>query len=220
MKKAVLFDFDNTLANRERSAYLCYKDVITQSVDTKDPVEIEAIVQDAVLYDQAGDVPKQYVIDKLEQKYPFKVVMDDFQTYWNERFYTYTILFEDTLETLETLKKKGIKIGIVTNGDAKGQRHKLEYSKVIDYVDCVVVSREVGLSKPDPAIFELAMQQLQVKPEECLFVGDLYGRDILGAYRAKIQPLWMCRYHEVYQETDIPLIHQIKEVLDYLEEEQ
>jgi len=84
-------------------------------------------------------------------------------------------------KVLETLTRMGLKLGIISNIQSRGQvpddlnRH---------YFDPVVLSSEYGRRKPDPAIFQHAAGLLNASPSACVHIGDRISRDILGAKRA------------------------------------
>ena len=88
-------------------------------------------------------------------------------------------------EMLEGLKGMGLKLGIISNTAALYQVFDIlkEYG-IRDYFQDVTLSSVTGVRKPDPIIFEVAMRQLQSKPEECVYVGDTVSRDIIGSKRA------------------------------------
>jgi putative hydrolase of the HAD superfamily len=87
-------------------------------------------------------------------------------------------LYDDALPTLENLRRRGIKIGLVTNGqrdlDEFVVHHRLE-------VDAAVGSKAHGRIKPHPSIFVAALRALDVEPKEAAMVGDSYEDDIEGA---------------------------------------
>ena len=83
------------------------------------------------------------------------------------------------------------KLGLVTNGPSRTQRPKIEQFRLIDYLDLLIVSEEVGVAKPDPAIFAIALERLGVAPSEALFVGDLPEFDLRGAAAAGMPFIWM-----------------------------
>lgn len=88
-------------------------------------------------------------------------------------------------QMLEGLKGMGLKLGIVSNTAALYQVfHTLTEYGIRDYFRDVTLSSVTGIRKPDPAIFQVALLQLQSKPEECVYVGDTVSRDIIGAKRA------------------------------------
>lgn len=99
------------------------------------------------------------------------------------REHLWTWVEEGTDDALEALAGAGHRLGVISNADGRvegvleavGLRHHFEF---------VVDSEVVGVEKPDPAIFQEACRRLELSPEECLYVGDLYPVDYLGARRA------------------------------------
>jgi putative hydrolase of the HAD superfamily len=87
-------------------------------------------------------------------------------------------LYEDALPTLDVLRRHGLSIGLVTNGQRDLEEfvahHRLE-------VDAAVGSKAHGKIKPDPSIFLAALRTLGVAPEQAAMVGDSYEDDIEGA---------------------------------------
>jgi HAD superfamily hydrolase (TIGR01509 family) len=100
------------------------------------------------------------------------------------------VLFDDAVQTLEALRPR-FKLGLVTNGPSRTQRPKIEQFQLIDYFDLLIVSEEVGVAKPDPAIFAIALERLGVAPSEALFVGDSPEFDLRGAAAAGMPFIWM-----------------------------
>jgi len=86
---------------------------------------------------------------------------------------------------LEEIKNMGLKIGMISNVNSRGQvpTNLTEY-KLKEYFDPVVLSSEYGRRKPDPAIFHYAARLAMVPTSQCVFVGDRITRDVLGARRA------------------------------------
>jgi putative hydrolase of the HAD superfamily len=85
---------------------------------------------------------------------------------------------------LESLRGRGLRLAVVANTwpePARLVRRELEELGVAERVDAIVLSGEVGARKPDPAIFERALDELGVDPLETLFVGDRLVDDIGGA---------------------------------------
>jgi haloacid dehalogenase superfamily, subfamily IA, variant 3 with third motif having DD or ED/haloacid dehalogenase superfamily, subfamily IA, variant 1 with third motif having Dx(3-4)D or Dx(3-4)E len=86
--------------------------------------------------------------------------------------------------------KRHARIGIVSNNVLDEQQDKLQVCALDRFVDELVVSGEVGVSKPDPTIFRVAMDRLRVRPEETVMVGDSWRADIEGARAVRIRPIW------------------------------
>jgi FMN phosphatase YigB (HAD superfamily) len=82
------------------------------------------------------------------------------------------------------------KIGIVSNNVLDEQQEKLLVCGLGQFVDELVVSGEVGVSKPDSLIFHTALNRLRVTPNETVMVGDSWIADIEGARAAGIRAIW------------------------------
>jgi putative hydrolase of the HAD superfamily len=97
------------------------------------------------------------------------------------------------LPLLAALKQKGLRTAIVTNNVSDEQRLKLEFCGLAGYVDELVTSEDVGAQKPDPRIFEVALDRVGVTAGEAVMVGDAWGTDIEGARAARIRAIWLNR---------------------------
>ena len=97
--------------------------------------------------------------------------------------------FDDVLPALGALAaaRPGLPLGIVTNGEGEPQRAKLAAIGLADRFSVVVASAEVGIAKPDAAIFALACDQLGVAPHETAHVGDRLDLDAQGAAAAGLR---------------------------------
>lgn len=96
-------------------------------------------------------------------------------------------------ELLERLKGK-VKLGIVSNNYGTEQEAKINSCGFNGYFDAIVTSVEVGVTKPSPGIFFMALDKLGCIPEEAVMIGDLWDSDIIGARNAGIRPIWFNRY--------------------------
>ena len=104
------------------------------------------------------------------------------------------VLFEDTLQTLATLQKRGFLLNIVSNRGYGGQPFRVGMQEIglQEYFDPqkIAISIDLGSNKPDPYIFQYALDALNVKPEEAVMVGDSLGADVIGAKRLGIFAVW------------------------------
>jgi putative hydrolase of the HAD superfamily len=92
-------------------------------------------------------------------------------------------IFDDVLPTLEELSGRHLRLGIISNWDAR-LRPLLAALDLASRFDAIVVSCEAGYAKPAPQIFELAAQQLNLAVGEILHVGDSLQADVQGATSA------------------------------------
>jgi putative hydrolase of the HAD superfamily len=104
-------------------------------------------------------------------------------------------LAASTHALLESLRNRGLKLALVSNTASPDWllRPVLERQGLVERVDAIVLSSEVGKRKPHPAIFESALAELDVRADEALFVGDRLDADVGGASRVgmhTVQALW------------------------------
>jgi putative hydrolase of the HAD superfamily len=97
---------------------------------------------------------------------------------------------DGAIPVVKKLSRK-FKIGAVSNGLADVQYRKLEAMGLYDLFSCIVLSEVISIRKPDPAIFHKAASLMHVKLEECLYVGDSYVNDVIGAKNAGMQACWL-----------------------------
>jgi putative hydrolase of the HAD superfamily len=105
------------------------------------------------------------------------------------------ILAAHTHPLLESLRELGLRLGLVSNAFDPGWllHRDLEQMGIAQRLDFSVFSSEVGMRKPHPAIFERALEALQVEAERSLFVGDRLYEDVRGAAEVgmmTVQALW------------------------------
>ena len=98
---------------------------------------------------------------------------------------------EDAIEVLRRLRARGLRLGLITNGNSTFQRRKLQRYDMERYFDVVLIEQEWGIGKPDPSIFEQALRALRVSAGETWMVGDNFEADIVGAHRAGIAGVWV-----------------------------
>ncbi len=130
------------------------------------------------------------------------------------------IVYPDVMPVLQALRDK-YKLGLVTNGTPDLQREKLRGSKLGVFFDVVIISGEVGIGKPDPRVFNLVCERLDVGSETAVVVGNSLGRDISGAQRAGIRAVWLNRDNRerngsVKPDYEIESLNELCEYLSYL----
>lgn len=103
-------------------------------------------------------------------------------------------LFADALPTLAELRRRGFLLGIVTNRLWGGEPFYEDLATIglLDYFEIkhIAISGDLGIRKPNPRIFEHALDLLQVAPEETAMIGDSLSADILGAQPLGITSIW------------------------------
>jgi 2-haloalkanoic acid dehalogenase type II len=127
-------------------------------------------------------------------------------------------LRERVPETLTEIRRRGLRLGIVSNIDQDQLEHLSELAGLERYFDWLLSSEEAGSCKPDSRIFAEALRRAECRPEEALFVGDSLSQDIVGANRAGLRSvlLWHRPDREPPADREKPhhVIRGIPEVLD------
>lgn len=119
---------------------------------------------------------------------------------------SYYSLAASTHALLEALRNRGLRLALVSNTASPDWllRPVLERQGLVERVDAIVLSSEVGKRKPHPVMFERALAELEVRSEEALFVGDRLDADVFGASRVgmqTVQAVWF-RADDVQIETE------------------
>jgi HAD superfamily hydrolase (TIGR01549 family) len=110
---------------------------------------------------------------------------------YNEYRKRYFSVFPGAVETLRTLRERGCKLGILTNGFSETHREKIALLQIGDLFDAIFIADEVGMLKPDPLLFAHACRELGSSPMHGAMVGDRYDRDIRGALDAGMFAIWL-----------------------------
>ena len=134
--------------------------------------------------------------------------------------------FPETRETLEELNARGVPCAVLSNWDFKLSEH-LQEADLRRYFKFVVSSAEVGAAKPAPQTFARASQKAreysrELRAEDCLYVGDDYENDVIGARDFGMKPLFVVRENRVAslsqnaKNDTAPKLSSLLQVLDFL----
>lgn len=129
-------------------------------------------------------------------------------------------VFDDTYEVLDQLKGK-YKLLLLTNGSPDLQNTKLRMTpELVPYFENIIISGDFGKGKPDPSIFEHALELSGLDRDEVLMVGDNLMTDILGANRTGIKSVWLNREGKEGSDEVLPTyeIRNLKELIMILEQ--
>ena len=115
-----------------------------------------------------------------------------------------------TLEALERLKSRGLKLAVVSNAEGQVEGDAKDFG-LASFFDTIVDSHVVGVAKPDPRIFHIALKRLGVSPHQARFAGDIYSIDMVGARAAGIEAA-LIDQHDRYHWVDHRKIHHVGEL--------
>jgi HAD superfamily hydrolase (TIGR01549 family)/HAD superfamily hydrolase (TIGR01509 family) len=111
-------------------------------------------------------------------------IAEELSLYFEKYFYQREMRVE-VPSVLSAIQKMGMKIGLISNVNSKGQvPTSLDQYQIKHFFNPIVLSSEYGRRKPDPAIFHYAASLANVPTSECVYIGDRIARDIVGATRA------------------------------------
>ena len=110
--------------------------------------------------------------------------------------------YPEAEEILKYLKSLGYKLGVIAN-QSHGTAERLEQWNLLQYIDVVAASAELGIAKPDPAIFYKAMELAGCTAEEAVMVGDRLDNDIVPAKKLGMRAIWVKQGFNVYQNVEV-----------------
>lgn len=195
--KAMLFDLDDTLLNRDNAVekmFLIILEKCYEHVKLSERIKMQKKFQE---YDNSsyGNNDKIKVLESFFDEFPpqYRLPRNDIQDFWNYHFPNCFSINQETINIINTIKMH-VKVAIITNGSTQRQKAKIINTQLNCYFEIIIISEEAGLSKPDKRIFELALKKLNVEPEDALFVGDDLEKDIGGCQNTGIKGIWFNPY--------------------------
>lgn len=221
----VFFDLDHTLWDFEKNSALTFKKILSENaipVDLPDFLEVYIPANLAFwkLYREEKITKKELRYQRLKSVFD-KLglsVKDDMIHKLSEEYILYlsshSHLFPNAVEILDYLKPK-YNLHIITNGFEEIQDKKLRNSNIENYFEYVINSEMAGVKKPNPIIFELALQKAGVSSRKSLMIGDSLEADILGAQKSGLHTLHFNAHNEPFHEY-CPIINNLGEIKSFL----
>ncbi len=196
MIKAVIFDFDHTLYDRDASyakMFAPFKADMAEFINHD--LSDEELLRRMKQADKDGaypvgwpDVYKEKVAHDVFKKIPtYEEYMKVIRTH-QPRTIT---LWNDTLSTLTTLRERGYKIGMLTNGGVNSQMDKLNNTPLAPYFDTIIISGSLPEGKPHASAYHTICREMGVAPEEAVYVGDHPINDVEGSKKAGLTAIWI-----------------------------
>ena len=233
MIKAIFFDWFNTLARYEPPREKLHSQALKEFGIEKSPEEIlpGLLEADSYFFEENANSPvrkrdpekqaevwnryQQIVLEgvgiKTDQEMLDKVMKKAGELVKETRW----TLFDDALPTLKELKRQNFIIGLLSNFD-KDMAPLFHELSLEPYLDFAVTSKETGADKPNPLIFQIALQRAKVEASEAVHVGDQYKIDVVGARGVGITPILIDRYNFHPEINDCPRIRNLSELVNYL----
>jgi len=108
---------------------------------------------------------------------------------WN---FTTVDLYQDAIACIDAIKATGAKIGLVAN-QPLASIDSLKRDGIFEKIDFVGISAKVGLEKPDPAFFQLALKELGTDANDAIHIGNRFDTDVLPAKNLGMRTVWVLR---------------------------
>ncbi|WP_412561527.1 YjjG family noncanonical pyrimidine nucleotidase [Winogradskyella sp. MIT101101] len=189
--KHVFFDLDHTLWDFDKNSGLTFQKIFElNNINAKlddflgvyEPINLkywklyreERVSKTDLRYGRLKEA-----FDALSIKIEDNVI-NNLSVAYIDHLTTFNHLFEGTFEILDYLKDK-YELHIITNGFEEAQERKMKSSNIRDYFTTITNSEMVGVKKPNPKIFNFAIDIANAKVEESIMVGDSLEADIEGA---------------------------------------
>lgn len=173
-------------------------------------IEIERLVR---LGGRVGEAWRDYfhlILGRVAVAGEHHVAIIDSLWEAHQRVGLWTVAVPGGPEAVAELKRRGLRVGVVSNAEGRVERD-LSSAGYAGLFDVVVDSHLVGVEKPDPAIFRIALERLGADAATAVFAGDLPAVDLAGARAAGIAPVLVDPY-DSYPEAGAPSIGSIAEL--------
>lgn len=182
----LLLDLDNTLVDREQAFARWAEELVAQAGGG--PADLAWLLR----ADADGLTPRRELAARIAERLLPDVARDDLEERLMMEHIEHVACSPAVLAHLRRLRGQGVRLTVLTNGTGRQQRAKLERTGLAALLDAVVISEEVGASKPDPAIFAAALAQAPSAPDTWM-IGDHPEADIRGGAAAGLRTGWVSR---------------------------
>lgn len=189
----VLFDLDDTLNDRSASWKVFAQVLLREFRNRIRTIDVDAIHQIILKADRGGYRPKEELFGELREQLLWIECPSatELEAFWRKRFAGCMVERAGASGLLQELRGAGLRLGIVTNGRTEMQNAKVESLGLKSLMDVVVISETVGVKKPHPQIFDLALRQLSRESDAVLFVGDNPVLDVAGPAGVGMCTAWL-----------------------------
>ena len=216
MIKAVLFDLDGTLLNRDESVKRFIDDQYDRLNNCLGHIQREEYMTRFIELEKHGYVWKDKVYSQLVEEFKItEVSWEGLLADYISSFKNHCVPFPNLIPMLEELKRTGYKIGMITNGYGQFQMDNVQALGIENYFDTILISEWEGIKKPDAQIFKRALMQLNVTAMQAVFIGDHPVNDILASRNAGMTGIWKRDLH--WDENTELVVDDLKELPSIIE---
>lgn len=222
----VFFDLDHTLWDFEKNSALTFAKILK---DNHVPVDYSRFVENYVpINHEYWELFREEKITKEELRYGrlqktfeslevsieqslIEILSEEYLTVLPKNNH----LFEGAFEILEYLQSK-YNLHIITNGFQEVQNHKIKNSNLTPFFKTITNSESAGVKKPNPGIFEFALQQANTTKEQSVMIGDCINADVKGALNFGMDAILFSQNNTLTIDENIKKIHHLLDLKSYL----
>lgn len=219
MIKAVIFDLDGTLLNRDASVKAFIESQYQRLYKWVNHIPKDKYITRFIELDNRGHVWKDKVYQQLVVEFKITgLTWEDLLQDYVSQFQNSCVPFPNLISMLEKLKNNDLLLGMITNGKGQFQMDNIRALGVERYFETILISEWEGMKKPDPRIFEKALEILKVLPSESIFVGDNPEKDVKAAQIVGMKGVWKkdCQWDNVNADFIVEDLMEVPIILEEL----
>lgn len=214
--EVIIFDADDTLFDFKKSEQEAFKNTMLEfdiAYQEDYHLPIYHKINSAIWKEfEEGKITQQVLkverFRRLSNKLNIEFNEYEFAIAYMKHLANASYLFDDSIPFIQKLHKD-YRLIILTNGLTNVQTKRIKQSIIANYFESIIISEEVGVSKPDPRIFELALESIHYTDKsKVLMVGDSLTSDIKGGINFGVDTCWINRNH-VSNTTNIKPTYEI-----------
>jgi putative hydrolase of the HAD superfamily len=229
MVRAVFFDLDDTLYSStelsKKARITAIEHMVSKGLEMEVDEAYVALMRVVTRYgSNYGHHFERFFTDELGLPPDYRMISAAIIAYHHTKFVNMRP-YPHTIETIIELRTRGYRLAVISDGLPLKQWEKLVRLGMDDFFDQVLISGDetIGVEKPNPKLFEIAMERTGSTPDSAVMVGDKLRSDVDGANNAGITSIWFKTPRDsegLPEELGIRpdyIVHDIREVLEILE---
>lgn len=203
--EVIVFDMDDTLYDQTMPFREAYRQIFGNRFD----VDVDKLFQlsrkhsdELFLPSQRGEISMEEVfIYRIQKAFEdMNIEITDGEAIQFQRVYEYGqahIHMSEMMPDILTVCKQTKKLGLISNGPSEHQWNKVKQLGVLEWMERehIFISGDLNMAKPDASIFLYVSNYFKVKPEQCLYIGDNYYNDVVGAKSAGWKMIWLNQHN-------------------------